>query len=237
MNDLSGSIEDSNSSGERASVASRCSMILVLGREGAVEHLDRMADSLYLSLWFPSFRAEEMLPRVQMVMRQFPFSATEQGITYVSVNPISWSEASVFEQRMRPPAKPEEATDAVAEFAQTDFALTFEAYWDLWVAESEGNWVSQPMKVQFRVHGTEFEEGTYEERGHIEVDFGLDYPFLQEEVELSRGDADKVRANVAKLVEFTRKVEETTSLTGRVLWSESESNLAQKLISRLQKVH
>lgn len=196
-----------------------------------------MADSLFLSLWFPTFHAEEMLPRVQMVMRQFPFSATESGITYVAAHPISWSEPTVLERRMRPPATPDDAAEVLAEFAKTDFALAFETYWDLWVAESKGgSWVSQPMKVEFLVHGTEFEEGLYEERGHIEVDFGLDFPFLQEEVNLDRGDADKVRANVAKLVEFTRRVEQNTSLTGRVLWSESDSNLAQKLISRLQRV-
>ena len=35
---------------------------------------------------------------------------------------------------------------------------------------------------------------------------------------------------------FTIAVEKNCGITGRVLWSESEENLAQKLISRLQKV-
>jgi hypothetical protein len=37
-------------------------------------------------------------------------------------------------------------------------------------------------------------------------------------------------------VEFTSKVETNCGVSGRMLWSESEENLAQKLISRLQKV-
>ena len=39
-----------------------------------------------------------------------------------------------------------------------------------------------------------------------------------------------------KLVEFVRQVEKSSGATGRLLWSESEENLAQKLIERLQKI-
>ncbi len=31
-----------------------------------------MADSLYLSLWFPSFSESEMLPKLLCVLRHFP---------------------------------------------------------------------------------------------------------------------------------------------------------------------
>lgn len=197
-----------------------------------------MADSLYLSLWFPSFAPEEMLPRATMVMRQFPFSASEPGLTYVSVHPLTWSEPTVLERRLRPPLTPDGASEIVQEFAHPDFAIEFEGYWDLWVPGETGEkWVSQPRRVSFVVHGTQFDDGGYEDNGHMDIDFGLDSPFLHEEIDLSRADEDKVRANVAKLVEFTQKVEQNTSLTGRVLWSESEENLAQKLIARLQRVH
>jgi len=39
------------------------------------------------------------------------------------------------------------------------------------------------------------------------------------------------------LVEFTAKMESNSGATGRLLWSESEENLAQKLISRLQRTN
>lgn len=87
-----------------------------------------------------------------------------------------------------------------------------------------------------RSSGLEFDEQTYRENGHIQVDFGLDTPFLGGDVELTPFVEQRVRANVHKLVEFTSKVEKHLGVTGRVLWSESEENLAQKLISRLQKV-
>jgi hypothetical protein len=46
----------------------------------------------------------------------------------------------------------------------------------------------------------------------------------------------RIKANVQKLVNFTTTVEKNCGISGRVLWSESEDNLAQKLIERLQKV-
>ena len=196
-----------------------------------------MADNLYLSLWFPTFDAEEILPKMVAVMRQLTFSAVEPGVTYVAVQPLNWSEASVLERRFTPPAGPEEAAEAVAEFAHEDFAISFEAYWDLWMPDERGaEWHKHPEKVAFIAHGKRFDEGIYTDSGHIEIDFGLDFPFLYEEMELAEDDEDRVRWNVAKLIDFTQKIEKNVNLTGSVLWSESEDNLAQKLIARLQRV-
>ncbi len=75
-----------------------------------------------------------------------------------------------------------------------------------------------------------------QETGHIEIDFGLDSLFVQENVELTEETQVKIRDNVAKLVEFTRKAEMNTRATSRRLWSDSEESLPQKLIARLQKV-
>jgi hypothetical protein len=86
------------------------------------------------------------------------------------------------------------------------------------------------------VQGAEFDERASEGTGQIELDFGLDTPFLQEQVELDAQAEDRVRANVHKLVDFTNKIEKNAHANGRLLWSDSEDNLAQKLIARLQKV-
>jgi hypothetical protein len=68
------------------------------------------------------------------------------------------------------------------------------------------------------------------------VDFGLDTPFLEEQLQLDAEAEERIRANVHKLVDFTNKVEKNAHANGRLLWSDSEDNLAQKLIARLQKV-
>jgi hypothetical protein len=196
-----------------------------------------VADSLYLSLWFPSFELDEMLPRTLAVMRQFPFSAQQPGISYVALHPVSWNDPTVFEQRFRPAVPPEEAALLAADFLHEDYAYLFEAFWDLWIfAPDRQQWSFQPTQAKFLVHGVEFEEGTYQQEGHVQVDFGIDSPFLQDEVQLTSEAETRVRANVQKLVEFTSKAEKSSGASGRLLWSESEENFAQKLIARLQKV-
>ena len=97
-------------------------------------------------------------------------------------------------------------------------------------------WTLQASQVKFLVHGSEFDEGVYEREGHIQVDLGLDAPFLQEDVPLTIEAAARVRANVQKLVEFTSKIEKSSGANARLLWSESDQNFAQKLIARLQRV-
>jgi hypothetical protein len=46
-----------------------------------------------------------------------------------------------------------------------------------------------------------------------------------------------VKANVQKLIDFTQHVEKNCGISGRVLWSESDENLAQKLIAKLQRIN
>ena len=198
-----------------------------------------MADPLYLSVWFPHFHESDMMPRLLSVVRQFLFSASRPGITAVSVHPVSWSEPTILERRFRPGVDPEQAIAIAADMLHDDHAYVLDAYWDLWVPAENGadEWIVEPRQVKFLAHGLEFEEGTYQESGHVQVDFGLDTPFLFENVDLTATSEPRVRANVQKLINFTNAVEKNTGVSGRVLWSESEENLAQKLIARLQKTH
>ncbi len=198
-----------------------------------------MADSLYLSLWFPNFDEAEILPRTVSVLRQIPFSPARPGVTYSAIQPVSWSEPTILERRYRPGVSPEEAVATVAEFLHDDYAYIFEAYWDLWTppeGTQKEKWILEPSLVRLTAQGLEFEERAAEQTGHIQVDFGLDTSFLHEEVEFTAEAERNVRSNVQKLVEFTSQVEKNAEATGRLLWSESEENLAQKLISRLQRV-
>jgi hypothetical protein len=197
-----------------------------------------MPDSLYLSLWFPSFDEPEILPRTVSVLRQIPFSPARGGVTYLAIQPVSWSEPTILERRFRPGVAPEEAVAEVAEFLHDDYAYIFEAYWDLWTPpEGAEKWVLEPTLVRLTAHGLEFEEGAAESTGHIQIDFGLDTSFLHEEVSLTSEAEPNIRSNVQKLVEFTALVEKNAGATGRLLWSESEENLAQKLINRLQRIN
>jgi hypothetical protein len=196
-----------------------------------------VSDPLYLSLWFPDFSGPEMLPHAYTVMQHFPFSAQRPGITYFAVHPISWDEATVLERRFPGGIDPGQATLIAAELVHDDYAYVFETHWDLWTAdESNTNWVLEPAIVKFIIQGEEFDEGSYQQTGHIEIDFGPDSYFLQPETFLTEQTRAKIRDNVAKLVEFSKNLEKHSGASARLLWSESEESLAQKLIARLQKV-
>lgn len=195
-----------------------------------------MPDPLYLSFWFSSFEGDDMLPLALNTMRQFPFSAQKPGIRYLTLHPVSWNEATVLERRFDPGATPEEAILMASEFIHEDYGYAFDAFWDLWARGEDGIWKLEPSRVRFLVNGIEFDEGIYEQEGHIQVELGLDSFFLQEQVQLTPEAEERVRLNVQTLVEFERKAEKATGAKARLLWSESDENLAQKLIARLQKL-
>jgi hypothetical protein len=195
-----------------------------------------MADPLYLSLWFPDFNGPAMVLNINAVLQQFPFSEQRPGVTYVAVQPVSWNEASILEQRYSPGIPAEQAMVVAADLIHDDYAYIFEAYWDLWTPNDQGEWLLVPSLVTFTAQGEEFEEGTEEETGHIQIDFGLDSLFVQEQVKLTEDTQARIRENVLRLLEFTKKIEMKTRATSRRLWSESDETLPQKLIARLQKV-
>ena len=196
-----------------------------------------MADSLYLSLWFRDSELEDLLPHGLRALQQFSYSKGLPGVAGLSIHPVSWNEATILEQRYRPGIKPEEAVLLASDLLHEDYAYVFEANWDLWTPESaEGEWHKRPTPVNFIARAEDFEEGEAKAQGEIQVDFGLDTPFLHEELTLTPELESRVRANVQLLVDYITRVERNIGAETRLLWSESDENLAQKLISRLQKV-
>jgi hypothetical protein len=127
------------------------------------------------------------------------------------------------------------------EILHDDFAYEFEFKWDLWLAETVGGldptWKQQPVMVHVVGFGPHFDEGAFEQNGEVRVDFGLDTPFLLEEIELDQVAEEYVKRNVQKLVEVTNAIQENCGISSRLLWSDSGENLAQKLIARLQRVN
>ena len=196
-----------------------------------------MADTLFLSLWFRDSELEDLLPHALRAMQRFPYSKGLPGIAGISVHPVSWNEATILEQRYSPGIKPEEAVLIASDLLHEDYAYMFEANWDLWTPESaDGEWHKRPTPMKFIARAQEFEEGESEAQGEIQVDFGLDTPFLHEELKLTSELESRVRANVQLLVDYITHVEKSVGAETRLLWSESDENLAQKLISRLQRV-
>jgi hypothetical protein len=204
-----------------------------------------MADRLYLSLWFPNFRLPALAPAIVSVLKQFSGAGQTTRVHAAAAYPISWNEAPfyqrIYEEDEVQESSPEQATAEATQILHDDFAYEFELKWDLWGLETVGGldatWKQEPTIVRVVGFGPEFDEGAYEQNGQVRVDFGLDTPFLLEEVELDKVGAECVKRNVQKLVEVTNAIQENCGISSRLLWSDSGENLAQKLITRLQRVN
>lgn len=200
-----------------------------------------MADPLYYSLWFPNFRFATLPEKLALVMQQLP----APGVMAASVYPLNWQQTPSFQRIFsRDPAEAEAPETAIAEateMLQEDLAYEFEMSWTLWHPETDGLldplWRELPHLIRMVGYGPEFDEGAYAHDGHIRIDFGLDTPFLWEDVPLDDEGQLHVKQNVEQLVAFTTAVEQNCGVQTRLLWSESEDTLAQKLIARLQKLN
>ncbi len=208
-----------------------------------------MADQLFLSLWYPNFRTAALGPAILGVLRQFALIGSVSGDTPLvqaaSAYPIRWSETPVYNRvYLEDEAELAQPVHAVPEaMAQLhdDFAYEFEIEWQLWQPETEAGldpvWRQAPSRVRVVGFGPEFDESAFETNGQVRIGFGLDTPFLQEEVELDAVAAAKARENIAQLVSLVHAIEKNCGISTRLLWSESGESLAEKLIARLQQVN
>ena len=203
-----------------------------------------MADTLYLSLWYPNLRLEALPDKLAAVLEAFAAHGGEKLVYSTTVWPVSWSETAVF-QRVYGRAgadgergvPPRQAVEDAADLLHDDYAYEFQIGWSLWELETGGGpdprWVKQPRLVRVTGYGPLFDEGAYEQDGHIKIDFGSDAPFLEEGVDLDAQAARLVKDNVQQLVELAAAVEKDSGATARILWSELGESLAQRLAARL----
>jgi hypothetical protein len=210
-----------------------------------------MADTLYLSLWYPNLRLAELPGKLTAVLSAFAAHGGESRVYSATVWPINWNEPPVFQQiygrragagsdgAVELGAEPRLAVEEALELLHDDYAYEFQIGWSLWeleeLAPPQGSrWAREPRLVRVTGFGPLFDEGAYESDGHIRVDFGSDAPFLEEDLQLDSVAARHVEENVRQLVELTAAVEKASGATARLLWSELGDSLAQRLAMRLR---
>jgi hypothetical protein len=101
-------------------------------------------------------------------------------------------------------------------------------------------WKLRTHTVRFLGFGPTFDVAGYEQNGHLLVDFGLDAPWILEDLAdepLDEVAQIHIQQNVEKLLAFTLLVEKNCGISSRLLWTESGEPLAEKLIARLQRVN
>ena len=201
-----------------------------------------MADTLYLSLWYPNLRLAELPGKLTAVLGAFAAHGGEARVYSATVWPINWNESPVFQQiygQGDRGAEPQFAVEEALELLHDDFAYEFQIGWSLWELEElappqVARWAREPRLVRVMGFGPLFDEGAYEADGHIRVDFGSDTPFLEEDLELDSVAARRVEENVRQLVELTEAIEKDSGATARLLWSELGESLAARLAKRLK---
>jgi hypothetical protein len=228
-----------------------------------------MADQLYLSLWFPNFRFDTLPATLVCVMRQFALISKDTRVAAASVYPISFNEAPTYQRIYVNDDRAEETSGSIIESAvaeateqfHDDMAYEFEMRWKLWSpvgadlqppdpridiypefesVRLDPLWKPQVATVKIIGFGPQFDDASFEQNGHIRIDFGLDTPWLAETLEDEQLDEDAakhIQQNVEMLLAFTLSVEKNCGISSRLLWTESGEPLAQKLIDRLQRVN
>ena len=209
-------------------------------RDGARLQSIEMADTLYLSLWYPNLRLAALADKLTAVLGAFAKHGGEARVYSATVWPVNWSESPVFQKvygHGERGLEPRQAVEDALELLHEDYAYEFQIGWSLWEAERvlklETRWARESRLVRVTGYGPLFDEGAYEQDGHIRIDFGSDAAFLDEEIELDTTAARHVEENVRQLVELTTAVEKESGATARLLWSELGESLAQRLAARL----
>jgi len=214
-----------------------------------------MSDTLYLSLWYPNLRLATLPDKLVAVLGAFAAHGGDARVYSATVWPVGWNESPVFQMvygRGERGAEPAFAVEQALEILHDDYAYEFQIGWSLWEAEPaaaglppheqrpvrggpgfDPRWAREPRLVRVTGFGPLFDEGAYEQDGHIRIDFGSDAAFLEEGAELDATAARHVEENVRQLVELTGAVEKGSGATARLLWSELGESLAQRLAARL----
>ncbi|MDE3061667.1 MAG: hypothetical protein KGJ51_01270 [Acidobacteriota bacterium] len=199
-----------------------------------------MADALYLSLWYPNLRLTALGEKLNLVLQAFAAHGGESRVYAATVWPVSWSEAPVFQcvyGRGERGAESRQAVEEALEILHEDYAYEFQIGWTLWELEApsdlDARWVRESRLVRVTGFGPLFDDGSYEQEGHIRVEFGTDAAFLDEGNELDAEAARHVEENVRQLVNLTAAIEKGSGATARLLWSELGESLAQRLAERL----
>jgi hypothetical protein len=217
-----------------------------------------MANRAYASLWFRDFSESTQLERFGQFLGTVPYSATRPGFTQLVIRAVDAAEAPVREHDLR--SMPLDAASIIelsSESLHADSAYETEAYWDLWVYDmGSSKWRSVPQPLEIFCYGEDYDDRTWQDNGHVQVDIGFEHLFTghagllgfrRDRAEQPQHPAetdfltamaepakleeyqDKTRANIRKLLDWMQRVEAQVPAERLQLWSEGEDNFEARV--------
>ena len=97
-----------------------------------------MADTLYLSLWYPNLRLAGLVEKLTAVLGAFAKHGGEARVYSATVWPVNWSESPVFQKVFghgERGLEPRQAVEDALELLHEDYAYEFQIEWSLWEPE------------------------------------------------------------------------------------------------------
>ena len=138
-----------------------------------------MANRAYAALWLRDLNDDEQLTGLERFLRTVPFARTRQGFQSLVIRAVAPSETPIAYHDLRPsPATSLEVVELAREHANPDAAFEVEAYWDLWVRDTEtGAWSDEPQKLEIVAQGPDYDDGAAAEAGNFVADLGFEHLF------------------------------------------------------------
>ncbi len=216
-----------------------------------------MANHAFLAVWSRDFSEATMLEQFRALLETIPFSTGCPGCASLVVRAVNPSEAPLVEMDLRGQSLPPESVVELArEHLNADTAYEVTAFWDVWVWAADGKCRLEPRAIELTCHGTEYDEGIWQERGHFQVDAGFEHLFTgharilgsrEERVVTTEHPAEaaflasmtrpenlrqyhqKTCENIKALMDWESRIERALPAERYRLWSEGEENFEARL--------
>jgi len=167
-----------------------------------------------------------MLASYGKLLGTVPFSAGRPGITSLMIRAVDSTEPPLEEYDLRAaPATAEGCIALALPHEHFDCAYEARAHWDLWTQEN-GAWRRGAQPLELLCCGEEYDNGAFQEIGHLQVDLGFAENFVASE---ANGGNPQRGENARGLSAWLQQIKGAIPITRQALWSEEDDAFEAQL--------
>jgi len=171
-----------------------------------------------------------MLEAYGKLLATLPFSETQPGITSLVIRAVDETEPLLEEHDLRAaPATPDGCITLARVHEHFDCRYEARAHWDAWTLEG-GAWRRGPSPLEVNCFGEEYDNGAYQDAGHLRVDLGFAEQFIASDAPTG---AARQGENARALHNWLRQIKTGLPIERLLLWSEEEDDFEAQLDAAL----